>query len=332
MDKEKNEINYRKVIQALKPFTHKDIGKANYQFFITFFMLWINVLLSSYFIDNIYVLFITIPLTSVFMCRSYVIEHDCGHQSFYHSKIMNDIVGNIMGFGILIPYSMWKFIHNSHHSHVGNLDKRELNPEVWTMTTKEFSKSSIVKKLAYRFMRSKLTRLLIVPTINFGIVFRLIHPKFNVESIISVILHNAIYLLIFIKLISLISFVNFFLIFLLPLIIFYSIASFTFYAQHQFEDTYWEDKENWHYTEAVFNGATCIKAPFFYRWLTGNVTYHNVHHIQPSIPNYNLYEAEKKLRTIMNYKYYNITEIWHFLNLKLWDEEKKKLVSFRNVN
>ena len=332
MDKEKNDINYKRVIQALRQFTQKDIRKANWQFFITFFMLWINVLLSSYFINNSYVLFITIPLTSVFMCRSYVIEHDCGHQSFYHSKILNGIIGNIMGFGILIPYSMWRFIHNSHHSHVGNLDKREFNPEIWTMTIKEYIKAPGINKLAYRFMRSKFTRLLIVPTINFGIVFRLIHPKFNVESIISVILHNTIYVLIFIQLNSLISFSNLFLIYFLPLIIFYCIASFTFYAQHQFENTYWEEKENWSYTEAVFNGASCIKAPFLYRWLTGNVLYHNVHHIQSSIPNYNLHEAEKKLSSIMSYKYHRITEVWHFLNLKLWDEKKKRLVSFRNIS
>ena len=329
----KSPFDYIKISQLLEPFSAKNKLIANYQFLTTFIILWSTILFSYYIINaTYYFLFLTIPITSIFMCRSYVIEHDCGHQSFYASRISNTIIENIMGFGILIPYSMWKFIHNSHHTNVGNLDKRELNPEIWTMTVQEFKESATYKKIAYRIMRSRFTRMVIVPTINFGIIFRLVHPKFSIQAIISVIVHDIIYFIILYLLSDYFTFSTFFLVFFAPLILFYCIASFTFYAQHQFEDTYWENDSNWNYNDANFKGATCIKAPGWYRWLTGNVLYHNIHHISTSIPNYNLKNAEKKLSAVISYDYIELKKVWHLLGLKLWDEKKKKLVSFENFS
>jgi acyl-lipid omega-6 desaturase (Delta-12 desaturase) len=328
-----DQIDYKRLVYTLKPYAVKNITIANYQLVTTFVMLWSAILLSYYLVStsNYLLLIASIPLTTAFMCRSYVIEHDCGHQSFYRRRLFNTIAGNIMGFGILIPYSMWKFIHDSHHSHVGNLDKREFNPEIWTMTVREFKNSPPLKRLAYRIMRSRFTRLIIVPTINFGIVFRLVHPKFSREAIAAVLIYDLIYALIFYFIIGHIGFTAFFLVFIFPLILFYCIAAFTFYAQHQFEETYWENDHSWDYYEANFKGSTCIQAPGWYRWLTGNVLFHNVHHIFTAIPNYNLKNAEEKLSSIVSYKHIRLKEVWNFLDLKLWDEESKKLVSFKKI-
>jgi omega-6 fatty acid desaturase (delta-12 desaturase) len=100
------------------------------------------------------------------MCRSYVIEHDCGHLTFCKRPKWNDIAGNIIGFAIAIPYSMWKFVHNSHHKNVGNLSMRDFNPEVWTLTIAEYEEASLLKKTMYRFMRSRFNRLVLGPTLN----------------------------------------------------------------------------------------------------------------------------------------------------------------------
>lgn len=325
-------IDYEQIVRHLKPFAIKNLKVASFQFFTTLIFLWSSIFASYYFVNNASgLLLISIPLTTVFMCRSYVIEHDCGHQSFFRGKFSNTVAGNLIGFGILIPYSMWKFIHDSHHSNVGNLDKREYNPEIWTMTVKEYKQSSILKKTAYRIMRSRFTRLVIVPTINFGIIFRLVHPKFSVQAIVSVLIHDLIYGVVIYFLINYIPFSELFIMFFIPLILFYCIASLTFYGQHQFEDAYWENNTNWNYNDANFKGSTCIVAPAWYRWLTGNVLFHNVHHILTSIPNYNLQKAEKELRSIVDYDHIKIKEVWYFLGLKLWDEDKKRLVSFKSV-
>lgn len=324
---------FEKAQAILRPFAKKDLNKAIRESILTIFLLWVGIIVSFFALqkESYWLLFLSVPITIAFMCRSYVIVHDCGHQSFLRGTLSNDIVGNILGFGIMIPYEMWKMIHNSHHLHVGNLDMRNFNPEVWTMTVEEYSKAKKWKRILYRIMRSRFARLIIVPTINFGIGSRLIHPKFSFKAKLSVILHDVIYLFIFWIIIYKAGFYTLFIIYLIPLILFFGVAAFTFYGQHQFEDTYWRKQEDYDWKEATFHGATDLQAPAWFRWLIGNVVCHTAHHIHSTVPFYRLYEAQSALNKEYSFKKVSITQVWWLMGLKLWDEEKQKLVAFREL-
>lgn len=326
--------DFDKALKILQPFAKRDYYYVFRELILTITLLWFGVLLSYYSIHSSHnwILIFSIPVTVAFMCRSYVIEHDCGHQSYFKSGKLNDLFGNILGFGIMIPYSMWKFVHDSHHRHVGNLSKRDFNPEVWTMTLTEFRKASMIKRNLYRFMRSRFARLLIVPTINYGLACRLIHPNFSRNAMISVLIHNCIYFIIFWMFISKLGFVTVFMSYFLPLILFFGIAAYTFYGQHQFEETYWQNEENWNWKEATMYGATDLQAPAWYRWLIGNVVYHTAHHIHFQIPFYRLHEAQIALNKEFEFEKISITEVWDLLGLALWDEENRKLVSIKSAN
>ncbi|MEY4572881.1 MAG: hypothetical protein RLZ10_2138 [Bacteroidota bacterium] len=326
--------DFDKALKILQPYAKRDYYYVYRELIMTITLLWGGVFLSFYFVQSSYnwMLFFSIPLTVAFMCRSYVIVHDCGHQSYFKSGKLNDLFGNILGFGIMIPYSMWKFVHDSHHRHVGNLSKRDFNPEVWTMTLTEYRKASMIKRNLYRFMRSRFARLLIVPTINYGLACRLIHPNFSRNAMISVLIHNVIYFILFWIIISKLGFVALFMIYFLPLILFFGIAAYTFYGQHQFEETYWRNEENWNWKEATMYGATDLQAPAWYRWLIGNVVYHTAHHIHFQIPFYRLHEAQRALNKEFEFEKISITEVWDLLGLALWDEDNCKLVSIKTAN
>lgn len=317
----------------LKRFSKKDIPFALREFIITVLGLWSSIFLSYFALNSGYkfLLTLTIPSTVAFMCRSYVIEHDCGHQSYFRTSIGNNLAGTIMGFGIMIPFQMWTMIHDSHHKNVGNLSMRHFNPEIWTMTVNEFQEAPSWKKMLYRFMRSRFTRLMISPTINFGIGSRLIHPNYSKSAKISVIIHDLIYLILFWILIYSFGFQNFMFIYLIPLILFFGIAAFTFYGQHQFEDTYWREGNEYNWKEATFYGASDISSPSWFRWLVGNVVCHSAHHIYTSVPFYRLHDAQKALNNEFNFKQITLTEVWQMMGLKLWDPQSRKLVSFESV-
>lgn len=322
-------IPYPNILNLLKPFSSKNISKANVHFILTISGLWLSIFGSYYFASIIPgLLFLTIPATAVFMCRSFVLLHDCGHGSYYRRPFFNHLIGNIAGFGILIPYSLWKYIHESHHQNVGNLDKRYLNPEIWTMTLKEYQESKFAVRIAYRFMRSKFMRFTITPTINLGLMFRLVLSRFSRNANLSVIVHDILYVILVWKCLSFMSIGFLLLIFYFPLVLFYFIASYTFYAQHQFEDTYWENESDWNYLDASYHGATCLEVPAWYRFLTGNVVYHNLHHLMSGIPFYNLHKAHLALKDQLNYNIITLSEVQRLLNYKVWDEEQKKLVPF----
>ncbi|CCX05374.1 fatty acid desaturase-domain-containing protein [Pyronema domesticum] len=53
----------------------------------------------------------------------WVLAHECGHQAFSESKILNDTVGWILHSSLLVPYFSWKISHGKHHHSTGNLEK-----------------------------------------------------------------------------------------------------------------------------------------------------------------------------------------------------------------
>ena len=64
-----------------------------------------------------------------------------------------------------------------------------------------------------------------------------------------------------------------------------------FYVQHQFEDTYWQNADEWDYADAALRGSSHLKLPAVLRFFTGNVGPHHVHHLNAKIPNYHLPRA-----------------------------------------
>jgi omega-6 fatty acid desaturase (delta-12 desaturase) len=53
----------------------------------------------------------------------WVLAHECGHQSFSPSKILNDTVGWILHSALLVPYFSWKISHGKHHKATGHLER-----------------------------------------------------------------------------------------------------------------------------------------------------------------------------------------------------------------
>jgi omega-6 fatty acid desaturase (delta-12 desaturase) len=320
---------YRRALDILKPFCRKDIGKAMQQLIGTIVGVYGSIALGLYLFQyGWYFSLITVPITAIFFCRSYAIEHDCGHHSFLRGRLQNSIAGNIVAFPTLIPYAMWKFIHNSHHNHVGNLDKRDVNPEMWTMTVNEYNNTKGVKRLMYHFMRSRISRFVFAPIIVFGLIFRIPNPKFDTQGNIGVVIYDLLYGALYWFVFKHFDGTALLLVYVTPLMMFYTLAFYVFYAQHQFEETYWEKEEDWNYEEATFKGSTYLTAPKWFNWISCNVVYHNIHHLISAIPNYNLEKAHLALSKELSYKPISIFSVYQLLDYKLWDEEKKKMVGF----
>src|SRR4029077_21054646 len=56
------------------------------------------------------------------LVRLFMIQHDCGHGSFFHGRLANDWVGRAIGVVTLTPYDYWRRNHARHHASSGNLD------------------------------------------------------------------------------------------------------------------------------------------------------------------------------------------------------------------
>src|SRR6266545_2532305 len=76
--------------------------------------------------------------TAFFLIRLFIIQHDCGHGSFFRSGRAADIVGSILGVFTLTPYHYWKKTHALHHATSGNLEHRGFG-DITTLTVDEYA-------------------------------------------------------------------------------------------------------------------------------------------------------------------------------------------------
>src|ERR1700677_5142811 len=100
-----------------------------------------------------YWLCLTLALPAAgFLVRLFLIQHDCGHGSFFRTRAINDWFGRAFGVLTLTPYDYWKQTHSSHHAGAGNLERRGLG-DIETLTVKEYLALGGRGRLAYRLYR-----------------------------------------------------------------------------------------------------------------------------------------------------------------------------------
>jgi omega-6 fatty acid desaturase (delta-12 desaturase) len=66
-------------------------------------------------------------------------------------------------------------------------------------------------------------------------------------------------------------------------------------------------------------------------WLTGNIGFHHVHHLNPRVPNYRLSDAHEVVHALHPVPPLTLWRGLAATFLTLWDEQRGRLVRFRDV-
>ena len=276
---------------------------------------------------------ITLPLAvlaGLFLVRIFIIFHDCGHGSFFKSRLANDVVGFITGVLTLTPYYHWRWEHSIHHASSGGLDRRGTG-DVWTMTVEEYLKSSRWRRFAYRLARNPFVLFGIAPVFLFVIQQRFYVSKANARERWSVIWMNVAILGMAAGLSWAFGIAAYVLIQLVIVMVGGGVGIWMFYVQHQFEDVYWERDEDWDFTAAALEGSSFYKLPRILQWFSGNIGFHHIHHLSPRIPNYNLercHEADPLFQGVKPLTFFSSLKS---LTFRLFDEQRGKLISFGHL-
>jgi omega-6 fatty acid desaturase (delta-12 desaturase) len=62
-------------------------------------------------------------LNGLFGTGLWVLAHECGHQAFSTSKVLNDTVGWTLHSALLVPYFSWKISHGKHHKATSHMER-----------------------------------------------------------------------------------------------------------------------------------------------------------------------------------------------------------------
>ena len=268
------------------------------------------------------------PTTGI-LVRLFIIQHDCGHRSYFRSKTACDIVGAAIGVLTLTPYHYWRQEHARHHSTSGLLDGRG-HGDIDTLTVGEYRALSRFRKFLYRLYRHPLVLFLVGPFYQFVVRQRLplATPPTTKAGWWSVWYTNAALAAIVVTMILTIGIERFLLVQLPITVLACSVGVWLFYVQHQFEDTYWRRKPEWNYFEATLAGSSWYDLGPVLQWFTGNIGIHQIHHLNARIPNYRLQRCLNENPELRQVTRLSLWQSLKCARLTLWDEVSGKLVRF----
>jgi acyl-lipid omega-6 desaturase (Delta-12 desaturase) len=316
------------VRQALAVYAHPSLGRSALDI-VTSVVAYLAILVLMYLaldVSYLLTLALTVPAAG-FLVRTFVVFHDCAHGSFLPSKRANGSVGRFLGLFVLSPFERWRHDHAIHHATSGDLERRGVG-DIVTLTVAEYRARRWRGRLAYRLIRN--------PVVMFGlgpVIAMIIGPRIATRSQRPRMRHSVlgtdVVLLVAIGGLGwLIGWQSFLLVWAPSALLAGSVGIWLFYVQHQFEDAYWQSADDWDYSDAALRGSSYLKLPKVMQFFTGNIGLHHVHHLNARIPNYNLQRAHDANPVFDQVPTLSLWDGFRAVRLKLWDEERGKLVTF----
>jgi omega-6 fatty acid desaturase (delta-12 desaturase) len=327
----------------VKPYAIPDTKVAKKEVIKTFIPF--GLILTAAFIVYEFSVWAILPLcflAGLYLTRIFIIQHDCGHQSFFPDRKKNSTMGFVSSMFTWIPYQYWARSHNYHHSHQGQLDTRTIG-DVTLLTVREYLALSAWGKFKYKLYRSVFVMFILGPVYYIFIHNRVPFIRFrgwNKERK-ALLVTNFCLLFLFVlsgALLGLLGgdiwagYIKLLIVYIPVLISFGFTAVWFFYMQHQHDPNYKAWKEEWQYVMAAIRGSSFYRLPAVVNFFTGNIGFHHIHHLAPRVPFYKLEKCSSENPILQKH----VTEITFFSSLKyafytLWDEDNYRMIRFKDL-
>ncbi|KAK1283057.1 hypothetical protein QJS10_CPB21g01280 [Acorus calamus] len=237
----------------------------------------------------------------------FVLGHDCGHGSFSNNPTLNSVVGHFLHSFILVPYNGWRISHRTHHQNHGHVE----NDESWHPLPERIynDMGSFTKKVRFTVPFPMLAFPVYLWRRSPGKKGSHFHPESDLfipreknAVITSTVCWSAMAALLA-GLVCVMGPVQMLKLYFFPYLIFVMwLDCVTYLHHHGHEDKLpWYRGKEWNYLRGAL---TTLDRD--YGWINNihhDIGTHVIHHLFPQIPHYNLREATKAARPVLD-KYY----------------------------
>jgi acyl-lipid omega-6 desaturase (Delta-12 desaturase) len=263
---------------------------------------------------------------SLLLVRGFILFHDVLHGAIVKRSPVVRPLFDLFGILVLTPPRVWRQTHNYHHAHTAQLVGSHVGsfPMVSTEMWAEMSRWQRARYLIARHPATIAVAYLTVFFYGMCVSSFLRDPKKHWDSALAIVVHLALSVGLYVGL----GPAGYVFCMLIPIALAHAMGAYLFYAQHNFPDVEVEPRESWSYGKAALASSSYMPMGMVMQWFTGNIGYHHVHHLNPSIPFYRLPEAMAAIPELADPGVTRLTfkEIRAAFRLKLWDAEAGQMV------
>lgn len=266
-------------------------------------------------------------LAAVAGLRAYMIQHDCFHGSFFRGRWANEITGTLLSALSMTPFRATRYIHNRHHAHVSDLDRRDTF-EIYVMTLAEWEAAGPWERLRYRLYRSPLTLIFVGPFVLYTLLRRF--PACTLRTGLGdVLLHNALLAAMLAVIYALAGWPGLG-VWAGALYIACVTGALIPYVVHNFEQVHWGTRPELDFQTAALEGSCVLDWGRGFDLAMMNIGYHDLHHLNAMIPGYRLRAAHDALvaEGLLSPVRVGFLEGMRCLRWKLYDADRGRMIPF----
>lgn len=277
----------------------------------------------------------------LFVLRSYMIFHDCGHGSFFqlfpNARTCNWMCLHLSACMCGTPTD-WNVGHALHHANVGNMAQDDYDwAETIFHTARGYMALPLWKRRLIRALRWPPAFFVMAPLLTWYVKMRL---PFELrqgrkaayrcsDKMLSTALMAGRY------------YAGYKLGVLPQLLggdyLAMTIGVLLFHLQHVYDPGYVRrpgtNGQTWSLKEAALAGSSILTIPEALKWFTFGIEYHHIHHFRTRIPGYKLRATHEGAPDGMFDAAITLTprDMWRCCWLELYDEEKQTYTTFAQV-
>jgi omega-6 fatty acid desaturase (delta-12 desaturase) len=313
------------LILATKAYAKENRKKSWYYMLSTFFLLLLSMSVAL-FAPWFGVKLVAGIIQSLMIARFFVIYHDYLHHTILQKSFLANAIMTAFGIYMLAPKSIWKRSHDYHHSHNSKLFSASIGSYP-IATVQKYKRMSKKERIGYLAMRHPITVALgYFSMFMFGMSVNsfMSSPKRHLDSLLALVLH-AIFI---VAVVYFLGWQAWLCAIMIPFSIACGLGAYLFYAQHNFPSVIFKSNEEWAYETAALQSSSYMTMSKFGHWVTANIGYHHIHHLNSRIPFYRLPEAMEQMPELRNpgTTSLSIKDVIACFKLKVWDPESQKMI------
>lgn len=266
-------------------------------------------------------------LAGLVQVRLFIFYHDALHGAIFRRSRVAYGLMTLVGIYMMSVRSVWRESHDFHHQHNAKLASSGIG-SFPIMSLAMAQRATPGQMRRYRLLRHPATIFggyLSVFLLGMAIGPFVRDPRRHWSGPLAVLVHVALVGVIAWQF----GWVGALAAVVVPSAVATAMGSYLFYAQHNFPSMQVENREGWNFTTAALRSSSMFEMGWLMRWLTGNIGFHHVHHLNHRIPFYRLPEAMAAIPELQvpGRTSWRIMDVIACLRLYMYDHEQGRMLT-----